>query len=105
MVKTPDELRRQAYGGDVVAIKTTEVIRYDNRKNLETLPFVRGKVKVIGDQEIEVVVDEANTAVPELVEALKGEKITVETIEEVSPPFDDVFVRLIEKEADNGKTL
>ncbi len=105
MVKTPDELRRQAYGGDMVAIKTTEVIRYDNRKNLETLPFVRGKVKVIGDQEIEVVVDEANTAVPELVEALKGEKITVETIEEVSPPFDDVFVRLIEKEADNGKTL
>jgi len=105
MVETPEELRRKAYGGDVVAIKTSETIQYENRKNLETLPFVRGKIKVIGDQEMEVVVDEANTAIPELVEACKGEGITVETIEQISPTFDDVFVRLIERETANVQAL
>lgn len=104
MVETPDELRKKAYGGEIVAIKTAEVIRYDTRKNLERLPFVRGPVKVVSDQEIEVIVDEASTAIPELIDAFKGEKRTLETIEEVSPPFDDVFVRLIEKEVGNEQT-
>jgi ABC-2 type transport system ATP-binding protein len=99
MVETPEELRRKAYGGEIIGIKTTEWIRYENRKKLESLPFVRGKVKVINDQEIEVVVDEANTAIPALVEACKAARINIETIEQISPPFDDVFVRLIEKEA------
>jgi ABC-2 type transport system ATP-binding protein len=105
MVESPEGLRRKAYGGDIVAIKTSELIRYENRKNLERLPFVRGKVKVISDQEIEVIVDEASTAIPELVEACKGEGINVETIEQVSPPFDDVFVKLIETENANVQTV
>ena len=98
MVETPDGLRRKAYGGDIVGIKTAEWIRYENRKKLENLPFVRGKVKVINDQEIELIVDDASTAIPALVEAAKAERINIETIEQISPPFDDVFVRLIEKE-------
>ena len=98
MVESPEGLRRKAYGGDIIGIKTTEWIRYENRKKLEDLPFVKGKIKVINDQEIELVVDEANTAMPALMEAAKAQRINVEKIEQVSPPFDDVFVRLIEKE-------
>jgi ABC-2 type transport system ATP-binding protein len=101
MVESPEGLRHKAYGGDIIGIKTTEWIRYENRKKLESLPFVKGKVKVINDQEIELVVDEANTAMPALMEAAKAERINVEKIEQISPPFDDVFVRLIEKEATN----
>lgn len=98
MVESPEGLRRKAYGGDIIGIKTAEWIRYENRKKLESLPFVRGKVKVINDQEIELIVDDASTAVPAVMEAAKAERINIETIEEISPPFDDVFVRLIEKE-------
>jgi ABC-2 type transport system ATP-binding protein len=105
MVETPDGLRRKAYGGDIVGIKTTKWIRHENRENLERLPFVLGKIQVINDQEIEVIVDDASTAIPELVEALKGEKASVETIEQISPPFDDVFVRLIEREDSNEQIL
>ena len=101
MVETPEGLRHKAYGGDIVGIKTTEWIRYENRKKLEDMPFVRGKVKVINDQQIEIIVDEANTAIPALVEASKAARVNIETIEQISPPFDDVFVRLIEKEAAN----
>lgn len=104
MVETPEGLRKKAYGGEIVAIKTSDVIRYDTRKNLEVLPFVRGKIKMVSDQEIDVIVDEASTAMPQLLDALKGEKAKIETIEEVLPPFDDVFVKLIEKETDNVET-
>lgn len=105
MVESPEGLRRRAYGGEIVGIKTSEWIRHENRKNLERLPFIRGKIKVISEQEIEVIVDEASTAIPEIVEAFKGEKINVETIEQISPPFDDVFVRLIETETANVQTV
>jgi ABC-2 type transport system ATP-binding protein len=104
MVETPENLRKKAFGGEIVSIKTSDVVRYDTRKNLEVLPFVRGKITMIGDQEIEIIVDEANTAMTQLVDAFKGEKVKIETIEEILPPFDDVFVKLIEKETANVQT-
>ena len=105
MVETPENLRKKAFGGEIVSIKTSGLVRYDTRKNIETLPFVHGKLKMIGDQEVEVIVDEASTAMPQLVEAFQGEKINIETIEEILPPFDDVFVKLIEKENANVETV
>jgi ABC-2 type transport system ATP-binding protein len=101
MVATPENLRKRAFGGEIVGIRTTEGIRFEQRRQLENLPYVQGKVKVINDQEVEVIVDEASTAMPALLEWAQTKRITVETIEEKSPPFDDVFVRLIEKETAN----
>jgi ABC-2 type transport system ATP-binding protein len=103
MVETPDGLRKKAYGGEIVSIKTKEWIKFESRKKLESLPFVHGKIKVVSDQEIDLIVDEASTAIPALLEACKVERIDIETIEEISPPFDDVFVKLIEKETNNEK--
>jgi ABC-2 type transport system ATP-binding protein len=105
MVETPEGLRKKAFGGEIVSIKTSELVRYEHRKKLEVLPFVQGKVKLIGDQEIEVIVDEASTAIPSLMELCRAEGINVETIEEILPPYDDVFVKLIEKESNDEKVL
>jgi ABC-2 type transport system ATP-binding protein len=105
MIETPEGLRRKAYGGDIIGIKTSEWVKFGDRQKLETLPFVRGKVRVINDQEIELVVDEANTAIPALMEVCKTQGINVETVEQISPPFDDVFVKLIETEAANDPIL
>jgi ABC-2 type transport system ATP-binding protein len=101
MVATPENLRKKAFGGEIVGIRTTEDIRLEHRHQLEGLPFVQSKVKMLSDQEIEVIVDEASTAMPLLVEWSQAQKLTIETIEEKSPPFDDVFVRIIEKETAN----
>ncbi|HLO17190.1 MAG TPA: ABC transporter ATP-binding protein [Anaerolineales bacterium] len=100
MVDTPENLRKKAFGGEIVSIKSSQWIPFEIRHKLEGLPFVRSKIKVINDQEIEVIVDEASTAMPALLEAAKAERVKIETIEEILPPFDDVFVRLIEKEAE-----
>jgi ABC-2 type transport system ATP-binding protein len=105
MVETPENLRKKAFGGEIISIKTSEWIRYEDRKKLETLPFVQGKIKVISDTEIEVIVDEASTAMPALIEACKAARIDIETIEEIIPPYDDVFVRLIERETANVQTV
>ena len=105
MVETPENLRKKAFGGEIVSIKTKEWIKFESRKKLESLPFVRGKIKTISDQEIEIIVDEASTAMPALIEACKVERINLETIEEILPPYDDVFVKLIEKETNNEKVI
>jgi len=101
MIETPDGLRRKAYGGDVIGIRTIEEIRYEHRKQLESLPFVRGKVKIISDQEVEVVVDDAGTAVSTLLEWSQAQKLTVAMMDQKSTSFDDVFIRLIEMEVAN----
>lgn len=105
MVETPENLRKKAFGGEIVSIKTKEWIRFESRKKLESLPFVHGKIKMVSDQEIDLIVDEASTAIPALLEACKADRIEIETIEEISPPFDDVFVKLIEKETNNEKVI
>ena len=105
MVETPENLRKKAFGGEIVSIKTSEWIRFEDRKKLEALPFVQSKVKVISDTEIEIIVDEASTAMPALIEASKAARINIETIEEITPPYDDVFVRLIERETANVETV
>lgn len=101
MIETPDGLRRKAYGGDVIGIRTNEAIRFEHRQQLESLPFVRGKGKIVSDQEIEVVVDDASTAVALLLEWSQAQKLTVAMMEQKSPSFDDVFIRLIETEIAN----
>jgi len=99
MIETPEGLRRKAYGGDLVGISTAEALSFEQRHHLESLPFVHGKVKVVNDQEVEVIVDETNTAIPLLMEWCQTQNLIVETIAGKSPPFDDVFVKIIETEA------
>ena len=101
MIETPDGLRRKAYGGDLIGIRAKEDISLEHRRQLESLPFVRGKVKIISDQEVEVVVDDASTAVVVLLEWSQAQNLTIEMMEQKSPSFDDVFVRLIEMEIAN----
>jgi ABC-type multidrug transport system ATPase subunit len=101
MVETPDNLRRKAFGGDVISIRTTEEIRHAHRHAIEDLPFVQGKVKILSDQEIDVIVEDASTAIPLLVENLNAQRLNVESIEQKSTPFDDVFVKIIETERVN----
>jgi len=102
LVDTPEGLRRRAFGGEIVTIVTEERIEYRHRKRFEQLPITKGKVSVINDNEVEIIVAEATSAIPEFIEICKQEGLKVRSIDKNIPPFDDVFVRLIETQADNG---
>lgn len=101
LVDTPEGLRRKAYGGDIVHLATSKRIAYEHRVYFQDLPFTKGKVSVINDYEIEIIVDEANSAIPRLVDICKEKGLDVKSIDKKTPPFDDVFVRLIKKETVN----
>lgn len=104
MADSPEGLRRQAFGGDVIGLRATEAIRFQHRHGLQDLPFAKGTVRMINDQEVEMIVDEASTAIPSVIEWSKSQGLTIDMIEPRHPPFDDVFVRIIEKETAERET-
>ncbi len=99
-VETPEGLRKRAYGGDMVDITTEENQPLDLNyvHQLGELSFVKGRPKLVDENEVRVIVDEASTAIPAIIEFTNSKNIAVKSIEEYAPPFDDVFVHLVKKE-------
>ncbi len=91
---TPDELRREAVGGDIVVIETEAI--FDGAV-LAGLPLVRS-VRQDGPRRITVVVDDAGTALPDVVEAVGARGGEVTSGREERPSFDDVFAALVERD-------
>jgi ABC-2 type transport system ATP-binding protein len=97
MVETPEGLRRRAFGGEVVDLKTIERIDFATLKQLYDLPGVIGKIRRLDENTLRLIVDEASTAMPQILEWCQAQNLKIESIEEYLPPFDDVFVELIQE--------
>jgi ABC-2 type transport system ATP-binding protein len=91
---TPDNLRREAMGGDMIEVETTDA--FDGNV-LRELPEVRD-VRVMGPKTFQVVVDEAGTATPAVVDAITNAGGDVAAAREYRPSFDDVFSELVERD-------
>jgi ABC-2 type transport system ATP-binding protein len=99
MVETPEKLRYRAFGGEVVDLYTKERLLHRDLLRLSQLAFVKNEAKRINDGNgVRLVVEQANKAMPALLEWCQNEYVSVETIEEYLPPFDDVFVELVRDE-------
>lgn len=105
LVDTPDGLRKRAHGGELVDMRTVEPIDYPHLQIMRTLPFVTGPVVMMDDRSVRLVVDEASTAMPSLIDWSKEQRYSIESIQEFLPPFDDVFVNLIQRYSNNGKSV
>jgi ABC-2 type transport system ATP-binding protein len=104
MVEKPEELRRRALGGDVIVVKTDRLLNFSELSELRGQNFVRNRQASLNrDLSLEVVVEEAATAMPAIFSWLEDRGLTVESATEYNPPFDDVFVMLLEKEAAREK--
>jgi ABC-2 type transport system ATP-binding protein len=90
---TPDDLRREAVGGDVVGVETAAL--FDGFQ-LQELPFVRS-VRQDGPRHLTVVVDDAGTAMPDVVGAIAARGGEVVSAREERPSFDDVFAALVDR--------
>jgi ABC-type multidrug transport system, ATPase component len=91
---TPDELRHDAMGGDVVQIETAA--RFDGI-GLADLPFVR-HVSQDGPRRLILTVDDAGTATPEAVDAIGRLGGGVVLAREARPTFDDIFAALVARD-------
>ncbi|MGH2521094.1 MAG: ABC transporter ATP-binding protein [Anaerolineales bacterium] len=102
MVETPEGLRRRAFGGEIVDLSTAERVDYNHLMQLQSLPFVQDRIRVLSPNNLRLVVDEASTAMPALLEWCKEQNLAVESVEEHQPPFDDVFVEVVKRETANA---
>lgn len=91
---SPDGLRRQALGGDIVEVETTATF---DAGPLRSLPVVRG-IRQLGLREFRAVVDDAGEATPQVVEAVSAAGGEVVAAREVRPSFEEVFTLLVERD-------
>jgi ABC-2 type transport system ATP-binding protein len=102
MVETPENLRKRAFGGQVIDLQGSNPISYEKVFAIQNLEFVRGKVHLLGENALRITVDDASRAIPELIEWCNTNGVPVESINEFVPPFDDVFVQIIQQEAEHA---
>jgi ABC-2 type transport system ATP-binding protein len=101
MVDTPQGIRHHTYGGDMVDFRTAQSFDFNAEAILRSLPFVGSKTIRTGPSSMRIIVDHANTAIPELMGWTQQQKIQVKSVEEYIPSFEDVFVELVRPEVND----
>jgi hypothetical protein len=78
-------------------------LNFQELRDLRAQPFVReGQVTINRDLSLEVVVEEAGAASPAIIAWLEEHGLAVESAAEYNPPFDDIFVMLLNKVKETG---
>jgi ABC-2 type transport system ATP-binding protein len=98
LVDTPQGIRHHTYGGDMVDFRTTQPFDFQAEALLRSLPFVRAKTVRTDSNNIRIIVDQANTAIPKLMGWAQEQNIQVQSVDEYLPSFEDVFVELVRPE-------
>jgi ABC-2 type transport system ATP-binding protein len=102
LVDTPQGVRHHAYGGEMVDFRTTEPFAFQAEAQLRSLPFVHAETVRTGSNSMRLIVDEAGTATPELMNWAQQQNIQVQSVEEYMPSFEDVFVELVRPEVNHA---
>lgn len=89
----PDELRRQALGGDVIEVETEAPVDPRRLPPIEGLRSIRHR----GPLELLFVTDEAGAATPDIIAAIEAAGGQVSASREYRPSFDEVFTLLVER--------
>ena len=98
-IDTPNGLRRQALGGEVIHLQIEDGRVLEVMRFFEDLPQVARTERAPGEPDgILIFVENAGQELPVLLATLKEHKgITPRVAEPYLPPFDEVFVRLIQR--------
>jgi ABC-2 type transport system ATP-binding protein len=92
---TPQEVRERAYGGEIVDVVADAL----DRRHVALLGELDGvrSVRPLSYEQLQVTVDRAADAIPQILERLNESGAGVKQVEEYRPDFDEVFVRLMEQ--------
>ena len=98
-VDTPENLRRKAFGGEIIQLVVEPTQTYSAAVLLQGLPFVHD-VRRAPDQPglLYVYVSDASAALPQIFNIINERPdLTIRQADKYVPPFDDVFIRLMEQ--------
>ena len=98
LVDTPIGLRHHAYGGDIIDMRAKDPIDYHTEQLLSSIST---KTIRTGPNSIRIIVSEARTAIPDLMEWASLNNLQVDALEQYTPPLEDVFVELVRAEVKN----
>ncbi len=90
---TPDNLRRQATGGEVIELETSGTFDVDALHDIEGVRAVRQ----LGLRTMRVVVDDAGLAMPLILNVIGDAGATVVSSREWRPTYDEIFAELVEQ--------
>jgi ABC-2 type transport system ATP-binding protein len=90
---TPETLRRQAFGGELLEVETSGMV---DGEQLERLSGI-DEVRQVSPRRLVIVAQDAASATPAVVSALEATGVSVTSIHTARPSFDEVFVRLVER--------
>lgn len=97
---TPEDLRRQALGGQAVEVTTTRVF---DAAPLRDTPGVLG-VRQTGPRDFRLIVDDAGKASADVVQSVSVAGGEVDAVREVRPTFEEVFAELVARDRARGGT-
>lgn len=91
----PEELRRKAFGGDIVDV----ILEQPPQSLIGTVAGVEGVhgAEASLDEPLRLTVDDAQSSIPRIVAELEKSGAKVRSIAQYRPTFDEVFIRLIEQ--------
>jgi ABC-2 type transport system ATP-binding protein len=96
-VDTPEGLRRQAFGGEVIDLILADRIEQDLITDVTRLAYVSHAQRTrVDGRGMRITVDDADRVIPPLQRWLDERGLQVDSIDRYLPPFDDVFVKLVE---------
>ncbi len=96
----PEELRRNAFGGEQIEIETAQAF---DASTLEQVPGVH-KVRQSAPRHFIVTAEDAGAATPRLLQAIQSAGVEVLSSSEYRPSFDEVFAALV-SHADQGNSI
>jgi ABC-2 type transport system ATP-binding protein len=101
-VDTPEGLRRQAFGGEVIDLIVADRIQQELITDVALLDYVvhAQRTRVDG-RGMRVTVEDADPVIPRLQQWLVERGVRIESVDRYLPPFDDVFVNLVQSGGNN----
>jgi ABC-2 type transport system ATP-binding protein len=98
LLDTPENLRRSAFSGEVVDVTLTRNPTDAELQQLALSDFVVGRrVERLGGDEIRIIVDSAERAIPEVSAALAATGLEARDVREHVVDYDEAFVRVVER--------
>jgi ABC-2 type transport system ATP-binding protein len=92
---TPEALRREAFGGELLEVETSGMVDAEQLGRLSGID----EVHQVTPRRLMIVVRDAASATPAVVSAVEATGVSVTSIQTTRPSFDEVFVRLVERAA------
>lgn len=96
IVDSPDGLRREAMGGEVLDVRFGGLLASDQVSRLAEVAGAE-RWESRGAREYRLVVDDAGSAAPDITAWASENGHEIESVERHLPPFDDVFVELVHR--------